>query len=223
MAGERGSLSGDAFHQAAVASDGVYVVVEELIAWPVERGRLPHAGHRHPDTGRDARAQRTGRALDSRSPAVFRMARALGIQLAELFQVLQGNGELAENLVLRIDRLDSGQIQHRVEQGRGVAGGQHEAVAVAPDGVIRVEAQELLPHGVDDRRQRHRGSGVPGVGGLHRIHTQRADRVDGELVDRITFQGGEVGAGGLGHGQPSLVRDPRRRSRSSVVVGVQHA
>ena len=90
---------------------------------------------------------------------------------------------------------------------------QNEAVAIAPDGMVRVEAQELLPDGVDHRRQRHRRARVARVGGLNSVHAQRANRVDGELVDGIAFQGREIG-GGLGHGQPSSVRNPNQGSRS---------
>ena len=153
-------------------ADRVDVVVEEVVARPVERGGLPQARHRHSDAGRDTGAQRARGALDAGSPAVLRMAGALGIELAELLQVLQRNGELAEHLVLGIDRLDSSQVQRRVEQGRCMAGGQHEAIAIAPDRMVGIEPQELLPHRVHHRRQRHRSTGMAGIGRLHGVHAQ---------------------------------------------------
>ena len=64
--------------------------------------------------------------------------------------------ELAERLVVGVDRLHPREVQQRVEQHRCVAGGQHEAVAVGPDRVLRVEAQVALPELVGDRRHRHR-------------------------------------------------------------------
>src|SRR5262245_47177893 len=64
-----------------------------------------------------------------------------------------------------------------------MAVGQDEAVAVRPDRIGGVEAQIALPQAVRDRRERHRCSRMPGVGGLYGVHCQRADRVDGELVE----------------------------------------
>ena len=116
MTGEGSRLRADALHQAAVAGDRVHVVVEKLIAWSVEGRCLPEAGQRHANTRRDACTQRAGGALDACSPAVFRMSRGLGVQLAELLQVFQRDGQLAEDFILRIDRFHAGQVQHRVEQ-----------------------------------------------------------------------------------------------------------
>ncbi len=89
----------------------------------------------------------------------------------------------ADDLVVGFDRLHVGQVEQRVEQHRGVAGGEDEAVAVGPDRVGGVEAQEALPERVGDRGHRHRRPRVPRVGLLDRVDRQRADRVDAELVD----------------------------------------
>ena len=88
-------------------------------------------------------------------------------------------------LVVLADRLDAGQVQERVEQHRGVAGREDEAVAVGPDRVLRVEAEDVLPEVVGDRGQRHRRARVARVGRLDRVHRQGADRVDAELVERV--------------------------------------
>ena len=81
--GERGRLGADALHQAAVAGDGVDVVVEQVVAGPVERGGLPEPGDRHADAGGDAGAQRAGGALDPGGPPVLGVPGALGVELAE--------------------------------------------------------------------------------------------------------------------------------------------
>jgi hypothetical protein len=60
---------------------------------------------------------------------------------------------------------------------------QHEAVAIRPDRVFRIEPQETLPQTIRYRRQRHGRAGMTGVGLLDRIHAQRADRVNAQLVD----------------------------------------
>ena len=90
---------------------------------------------------------------------------------------------LADHLVVGVDGAHVGEVEQRVEQHRGVPGREHEAVAVGPDRVGGVEAQEALPERVGDRRQRHRRPGMARVGLLDRVDRQRADRVDAELVD----------------------------------------
>jgi hypothetical protein len=44
MAGERGRLRTDAFHQAAIAADGIDVIVEEIETWLVVTAGEPFAG-----------------------------------------------------------------------------------------------------------------------------------------------------------------------------------
>ncbi len=75
VAGQGGRLAGDALHHAAVAGQGVDVVVEHLEAGPVEVLRHPLAGDRHPDAGGDALAERARGRLDARGPAILGMAR----------------------------------------------------------------------------------------------------------------------------------------------------
>ena len=130
-----------------------------------------------------ALAERAGGGFDAAGPAVLRMAGAAAVQLAEALDRIQRHGRLAERFVLLADRLHAGQVQQRVEQHRGVAGREDEAVAVGPDRVLRVEAQELLPQAVGHRRHGHRRAGMAGVGRLHGVHRQRADGVDARRVE----------------------------------------
>ena len=183
--GQRGGLGADALHQAAVAAQRVDVVVEQLVAGPVEGGGLPQPGDGHADAGGDPGAQRAGGALHAGGPAVLGVAGALGVQLPEPAQVVQRHGGLTDDLVVGVDRLDPGQVQHRVQQRRRVPDRQHEPVPVGPHRQLRVEPQVVLPQPVGHRGQRHRGTGVPRVGRLHRVDRQRADRVDGQLLDRV--------------------------------------
>src|SRR6185369_6057133 len=50
-------------------------------------------------------------------------------------------------------------------------------------GIFRIVAEKTLPEQISHRRQGHRRSWMPGIGLLHRIHGERADGVDAELVD----------------------------------------
>ncbi len=183
VAGQGGGLARDALHHAAVAGHRVDVVVEHGEIGPVEVLGLPAAGDRHADAGGHAGAQRTRRRLDAGRPPVLRVARALAVELAEPFDVLQLDRQLAQPLVLRVHRLHAGQVQQRVDQHGGVAARQHEPVAVGPDRVVGIEAQEALPQAVGHGRQCHGGARMTGVGRLHGIHGQGPDRVDGELVE----------------------------------------
>jgi hypothetical protein len=99
VAGQRRGLRRDALHHVAVAAERVDVVVEQLVAGAVEVGGLPVAGDRHADRGRHALAERAGRRLDARRPAVLRVARAARVDLAEALDVLERDGQLAEPLV----------------------------------------------------------------------------------------------------------------------------
>ena len=158
--GERGGLAGDTLHEVAVAGEGVDVEVEELEAGVVEARRQPLRGDRHPDAGRDPLAERAGGGLDPGGQPVLGMPRALRAELAEALDVVETDRGLADHLVIRVDRPDPGQIEERVEQHRGVTVGEDEAVAVRPDRVLGIEAQEPLPEDVGDRRQRHRRPGM---------------------------------------------------------------
>ena len=178
--GERAGFAGDALHQAAVAGDRVDVEVEELLA---VAGAQPLRGDRHPDRGGDALAERPGRRLDPGGPAVLGVPRRAGVELAEAFDVLEADRGVADHLVVGVDGADPGEVEDRVEQHRGVARGEDEAIAVGPDRVGGVEAEVALPERVGERGQRHRGSGVPGVRLLDRVDRECADRVDAELVD----------------------------------------
>jgi len=64
MAGQRGRLRADAFHQATVAANRIDVVVENLEAWTVVSAGKPRSGDRHANAGGDPLTQRTGRRLD---------------------------------------------------------------------------------------------------------------------------------------------------------------
>ena len=108
--------------------------------------------------------------------------------------------------------------KQRIEQGRGVPRRQHEAVAVGPDRVGRVEAQKLLPQGVDHRRHRHRRPGMAGIGLLHRVDAQGPDGVDAKLVDRprgYRHLSSVSGKTRLTNAAPWLAEEQRRPRRRS--------
>ena len=176
--GERRRLRAHALHHVAVAAQHVDVVVEQRELGLVVGRRQPALGDRHADGVAAALPERAGRGLDAGGVAVFGMAGGLGRELAELLDIVDADRRLAGLVAIGVDLLDPGQVEQRVEQHRGVADRQHEAIAVGPARIARIGAEEILPQRVADRRQRHRRAGMARIRLLDRVHRQRADRVD---------------------------------------------
>ncbi len=211
--GDGGRLVGHALHHAAVAAQGVDVVVVQREPGLVVALRHEALRHRHADAVGHALRQRPGGRLHTRGQAVFRVPGRHAGELAELLDVVERDGVRPLVLVLEV-RGDLRQVQQRIEQHRRVADRQHEAVAVGPVRVRRIVAQQLLPQRVADRRHAHRRAGMAGLRLLHGIHRQGADRVDGDLVDVALRAGGRgVGRYRLVHASsPSRADGPLRNS-----------
>ena len=186
---QRRGLAGDPFHHAAVAGQRIDIIIEQLEARAIEVAGKPAGGDGHPDTGGHPLPQRAGGRLDTRGPAVFRVAGAFAVELPKALDVVQGHRQLAQHLVLGIDRFDAGEVQQGIEQRRGVPNREHEAVAVGPDRVLRVKAQEVLPQAIDHGRERHRRTRMAGVGLLDRVHREGTDRIDRQLHHLLVCHG----------------------------------
>ena len=189
VAGQRRRLRRDALHHAAVAADGVDVVVEDLEARPVVAVGEPLLADGHADAGGDALPERAGRGLDARDPVVLGVSGRLAVELAEVADVVEGHRRLPQALVVGIHRLRPGEVEHGPEQHRGVAVGEHEPIAVGPDRVLRIEAHHAIPDRVDQRRQRHRRARVSGLGLLDRVDREGADGVDRQLNHLLVGHG----------------------------------
>ncbi len=108
VTGQRRSFRADALHHAAVAADGINVVVEHLEARPVVTAGEPFLRDRHADARGDALAERTGRGFDAGHPVVFGMPRGLAVELAEMADVVERNRGLTQYLVIGVYRLGPG-------------------------------------------------------------------------------------------------------------------
>ena len=183
MSRERCSLAGDPLHHASISAKRVDVEVEQFEAGAVVSRCQPLPGDRHPDAGSNALAERSRCGLDARCPAILGMAGTAAIQLPECFQGVQRYRGFAEGFVILADRPHLRQMQQRVEQRGRVADREDESVAIGPYGVLRVEAQELLPQAIGHRRHRHGGSRMTGVRRLDCIHGEGADRIDAGQLD----------------------------------------
>ena len=90
-AGQRAGFVRNAFHQAAVAEENVGVVIDDLVAGLVELGGQHLFGQREANGIGDALAERAGGGLDAGRVAEFRVARRLGMQLAEILEIVDGD------------------------------------------------------------------------------------------------------------------------------------
>ncbi len=160
----------DAFHHAAVAHEGVGVVVDDVVTWAVELRRQGAFGDGEADGVGDTLAQRAGGGLNARGVAVLRVARGFGMELTEVFQ-------LAHRQVV------AGEVQEAVNQHGAVAVGEHETVAVSPVRVSRVVVEVVTPQDFGDVRHAHRGPRVAGICFLYGVHAECADGV-GKLFTR---------------------------------------
>ena len=182
MAGQRRRLAGDALHQIAVAANRVDVVIEQRETRPIVMRAEEPRRDRHADTVAAALAERPGGGLDAGGMAVFRMPGRDAVELAEIFDVIEAHcGKISD--ALPVDAPHLGQVQQRIEQHRGMAGRQHEAVAVGPQRIGRVVAQKLLPQRIGDRRNAHRRAGMARLRLLHGVDGQCADGIDTQPVD----------------------------------------
>ena len=141
MAGKRGRLARHAFHHVAVAADRVDAEIEYRRVRPVVARREPARRDRHADA---ALAERTSRGFDAGRVAVFRVARRHAVELAKILDVVEADGGSISDAAA-LDAAHAGEVQKGIEQHRGVAGGQDEAVAVRPQRIGRVITQESLP------------------------------------------------------------------------------
>ncbi len=127
-------------------------------------------GNRQPHRVSQPLAERAGGGLNARRIADLRVARRFGVQLAEVFQLLNR-------------QIVAGEVQQAVEQHRGVTVGENKAVAVVPCRIGRVMLEEIVPQHFSDIGHAHWRAGMAGVGFLYRIHAQGADGV-GKLFTR---------------------------------------
>jgi hypothetical protein len=160
--GQRGGLVADALRQVAVGADGEDAVVADVGA---EAGPQVRFGDGHADAVGEALTEWPGGDLDAGGVTVLRMAGGPGAPLPELLDVVERQAVAA-------------QVEHGVQQHRGMAGGEDEPVPVGPPRVGGVVAHDPGEEHVGERSQRHGGSRMAGVGLLDGVHRQPPDHVD---------------------------------------------
>ena len=170
MPGKPDRLVVDALHQIAVAGDHEGTVVDQLVA--VDGVQMP-LGDRHSDRHGNALPERAGGDLDSRQLEILRVPGAGRAKLAEALDVVDRRPRVA------------GEIEQGVDQHRPVPSRQHEAVAVGPCGVARIELQVPCEQRRRSVGHAHRHSRMPAVGGLDRVHRKSANGVGEAALGRL--------------------------------------
>ena len=126
VAGERCCLVADALHQVAVADDHERAMVHQVGA---QAGTQAALGHRHADGVGKALSQWTRGDLHAGREAVLGVAGRDRSKPAEVSDVVERDAV-------------AHQVRHGVDEHRGVAGRQDEAVAVGPIWRCGVVAQD---------------------------------------------------------------------------------
>src|SRR5579862_7544043 len=94
MARERGRLAGHAFHDVAVTTDGPNLVIEEIKVRAIVMRSQPFFRDGHANTRGHALTERACGCFDTGGQAIFRMSGSVASNLAEILDVVEGNGGL---------------------------------------------------------------------------------------------------------------------------------
>src|SRR5262244_3284094 len=114
---------------------------------------------------------------------VLRVARGLAVELAKTTDIVKRNRRLSQRFIVGIDGLDIREMQHGPQQHRGMAIRQYETIAVRPNRILWIEAENPIPNRIDERRECHGSAGMSGVGLLHSVHRKRANGIDTQLIE----------------------------------------
>ena len=136
-----------AFHHAAVAHEDVGMVVNDVQAVFIEFGSQDFFGQSHTHCVGNTLSQWAGRGFHAVGVAVFRMAGGFAVQLAEVFQVINGN-------------VIAGQVQQAVKNHGSMTIGEDKTVAVVEFWVGRIMIEELRPQHFCHFRHTHRRTRV---------------------------------------------------------------
>src|SRR5215469_7863825 len=70
---------------------------------------------------------------------------------------------------------------------------QNKTISIGPDGILRIEAKNAIPDGIDKRRKRHGGAGMSGLSLLHCVNRERTNGIDAQLIQLCSGQSLNVG------------------------------
>ena len=121
------------------------------------------------DAGPKALPQRPRGGLDTKTGVPFGMPGGRVTELAEVAEIVHRQRKPCE-------------MQERVQQHRAMAVGKDEAVPIRPLGRRRIDHEVIAPEDDRDIGHAQRHTRMARIGGLHPVHCQCLDRVDGQLL-----------------------------------------
>ena len=183
MARKRGGFAGNPLHQTPVSTQRKHVKIDHVETGAIEIPGHPSLGNGHADAVGQALSQGAGGGFHAGRTMLFGMARTFALQLPKPFNVVQGHGKVMTRFMTVSGFLDFAQVQHGIQQHGSMTHGKHEAIAVGPRWVSRIKTQEPVPQAIRHGRKGHGCAGMAGVRGLDRVHRQRPNGVDTELLD----------------------------------------
>src|SRR6266481_4368832 len=150
MAGQARRFVRDPLHYVAVSANGVNPIIKDLEPRSVEIRRLPFRRNSNADAVGYTLPERAGGGLDTGSPAVFGMTGTTAIKLTKVLDVIEADTNVASLFILGIDGLDTREMKHAIEQHRSVSNRKHEAIAIGPNRIFRVETEDVIPELIGD-------------------------------------------------------------------------
>ena len=159
----------DPFHQAAITSNHIGVVIDKIGS---EFGGEVAFGHRHANRIGKPLSQRAGGCFNTAGMTKFRVTGGDRAQLPEIFDLR------ARHVCM------SGQIQQRINQHRAMPGRQYKAVTVRPVRVGSIEIQVIGKQRGGSIRHSHWHARMAGFCRFNGVHCQRTNSVRHRLPFR---------------------------------------
>ncbi len=172
MTGQRGCFGSNPFHQTAVASVDICIMVDDGKIGAIEFGSKPSFSKSHPYSSSKSLPQRPGSHFNSGGQSIFRMPRCPAAPLPELLDLLEGE-------------IVAGKMQQRIKQHRTVPGGKNKTIAIGPVRSARIVFQITRPEGIGHRRPPHGQTRMAGFCLLDSIYGEKSDGVHRKLIDRL--------------------------------------
>src|SRR5688572_20129245 len=127
-----GGFRGDAFHDVAIADDGICEMVDDLEARTVISRRQICFGDCHAHAITEPLSERSGGDFYSGSQFAFRMTRREAAPLAKLLDLIER-------------QIVTGKMKHAIEQHGAVPSRQNETVTIRPRRIFWIVLEKAGP------------------------------------------------------------------------------
>src|SRR5579862_3760553 len=94
---------------------------------------------------------------------------------------------MPENFVFRIHSSRLSEMENRPEQHRSVTVRQDKPISIGPYWILGIEPENAVPQRIHEWSEGHGRTRVSGFCLLDRVNRQRADGIDGKLVELFVW------------------------------------